>query len=60
MKSDKKRLNLAEQLKKLKSFIMLASLNAQKQAIYLSRPKQDFTRQRKLDFSKTVGLILGL
>lgn len=37
---------------------MLASLNAQKQAIYLSRPKQDFTRQRKLDFSKTVGLIL--
>ncbi|BDS11483.1 hypothetical protein [Aureispira anguillae] len=60
MKRDKKLLSLTAQLKKLKLFIILASLTAQKRATYLIRPEQDFTRHRKLDFATTVGLILGL
>lgn len=60
MKSDKKISLLKNQINCLKLFIGNAGLNLQKRRQYLNRPDQDFTRKRKLDFSITATLILGL
>jgi len=60
MKRDKRNLSLQTQLKRIKDFIVESGINAEKRLEYLSRPDQDFTRQRKLDFPTTVVFILGL
>lgn len=60
MKRDKTKLLLKNQLKQLKEFISRAGINAEKRKEYLRRPFQDFTRHRKLDFRKTVVLVLSL
>jgi len=60
MKSDKKINSLKSQLENLKEYIIRAGKNVEKRKRYIRAPDRDFTRHRKLDFTKTVILILGL
>jgi len=60
MKSDKNLKRLNYQLKKLRSFIFEAGFLLERRRQYLNRPTKDFTRKRKLDFSTTATLVLGL
>lgn len=60
MKRDKKTIPLKTQLEKLNEFIIRSGKNLLKRVHYVRQPDRDFTRQRKLNFSTTVILILGL
>ena len=60
MKRDQNNLSLKHQVKRLQDYIIEAGINIEKRAVYLIRPHQDFTRQRKLNFGTTVVFILGL
>ena len=60
MKSDKKINSLKTQLENLKEYIIRAGKNVDKRKSYIRAPDRDFTRHRKLDFTTTVILILGL
>lgn len=60
MKSDKNIRRLKKQLEELRSFIFEAGFLNEKRRQYLNRPTKDFTRKRKLDFSTTSILVLGL
>ena len=60
MKSDNGIKILRKQINELKSFIEIAGLSIEKRRLYLNDPSRNFTRKRKLDFPKTVSLILGL
>ena len=51
---------MRESVKLRKNFIIEGGINTEKRLKYLSRPTQDFTRQRKLNFPTTVIFILSL
>ena len=60
MKSDNNIKSLKIKLDQLRLFIQNAGFLKEKRRQYLNRSQKDFTRKRKLDFSTTVILVLGL
>ena len=60
MKSDNNIKSLKIKLDQLRLFIQKAGFLKEKRQQYLNRSQKDFTRKRKLDFSTTVTLVLGL
>lgn len=60
MKSDKTNLSLKKQLEALQMFITHAGLDREKRSVYINQPHRYFTRIRKLRFTTTVVLVLGL
>jgi len=60
MKSDTIRLSLTKQMDKLHNFMDLAGSDTVLREEYIRNSKKDFTRFRKLNFSRTATLILGL
>lgn len=60
MKSDNNIKSLKIKIDQLRLFIQKAGFLKEKRQQYLNRSQKDFTRKRKLDFSTTVILVLGL
>ena len=60
MKSDNNIKSLKIKIDQLRLFIQKAGFLKEKRQQYLNRSQKDFTRKRKLDFSTTVTLVLGL
>jgi len=60
MKSDNNIKSLKNKIVQLRLFIHEAGFLNKKRRQYLNRSQKDFTRKRKLDFSTTVTLIIGL
>ena len=60
MKSDNNIKSLKIKIDQLRLFIQKAGFLKEKRRQYLNRSQKDFTRKRKLDFSTTVILVLGL
>ena len=60
MKSDNNIKSLKIKIDQLRLFIQKAGFLKEKRRQYLNRSQKDFTRKRKLDFSTTVTLVLGL
>ena len=60
MKSDNNIKSLKIKIDQLRLFIQNAGFLKEKRRQYLNRSQKDFTRKRKLDFSTTVTLVLGL
>jgi len=60
MKRDKKTISLKSQLSMLQEFIIRGGKNVEKRLCYIRQPNRDFTRERKLNFPRTVVFILGL
>ena len=60
MKSGNNIKSLKIKIDQLRLFIQKAGFLKEKRQQYLNRSQKDFTRKRKLDFSTTVTLVLGL